>query len=190
MRLLFGLWATSVLIFAQDPYSTLPKNYKVEFENEYVRISRVKYFPGDKLPVHNYGHGGGGVTLSWGTAELAAELAAPLAGAECAVLGCGAVGLATARTLQARGAQVTIYARALPPDTTSNAAGAQWWPSFVFDPSAITPSFATQYVRAAHLAYQRFQTLPGERYGIRWTRNYAASDEPDQGDPPDSAASL
>src|SRR5437764_11381754 len=32
---------------------------------------------GDKL-VHNYGHGGGGVTLSWGTAELAAELAAPL----------------------------------------------------------------------------------------------------------------
>src|SRR3954471_16565814 len=58
---------------------------------------------GDKLLVHNYGHGGGGVSLSWGTAELPAELAAPLAaGAECAVLGCGAVGLATARTLQAQ----------------------------------------------------------------------------------------
>src|SRR3954453_13585331 len=49
---------------------------------------------GHKLLVHNYGHGGGGFPLSWGTAELAAELAAPLAGADCAVLGCGAVGLA------------------------------------------------------------------------------------------------
>jgi len=26
---------------------------------------------GSKLLVHNYGHGGGGVTLSWGTASLA-----------------------------------------------------------------------------------------------------------------------
>src|SRR5215813_11114210 len=31
---------------------------------------------GDKLLVHNYGHGGGGVTLSWGTAHLAADMIA------------------------------------------------------------------------------------------------------------------
>src|SRR4026208_1159997 len=30
---------------------------------------------GKKLLVHNYGHGGGGVTLSWGTASLAVDLA-------------------------------------------------------------------------------------------------------------------
>src|SRR5678816_2659445 len=30
---------------------------------------------GNKLLVHNYGHGGGGVTLSWGTATLAVDLA-------------------------------------------------------------------------------------------------------------------
>jgi glycine/D-amino acid oxidase-like deaminating enzyme len=30
---------------------------------------------GHKLLVHNYGHGGGGVTLSWGTASLAVDLA-------------------------------------------------------------------------------------------------------------------
>jgi glycine/D-amino acid oxidase-like deaminating enzyme len=145
---------------------------------------------GDKLLVHDYGHGGGGVTLSWGTAALAADLAGPVAGTGCAVLGCGAVGLATARTLQERGARVTIYARALPPDTTSNVAGAQWWPSFVFDRGAITAAFAAQYVQAAHLAYQRFQTLPGARYGIRWTRNYAASDDPPDPEGADPATAL
>ena len=29
---------------------------------------------GDKLIVHNYGHGGAGITLSWGTASLAVDL--------------------------------------------------------------------------------------------------------------------
>ncbi|MDP8915718.1 MAG: FAD-binding oxidoreductase, partial [Pseudomonadota bacterium] len=29
---------------------------------------------GDKALVHNYGHGGGGITLSWGTSELAVDL--------------------------------------------------------------------------------------------------------------------
>ena len=28
-----------------------------------------------KLLVHNYGHGGGGMTLSWGTSDLAMEIA-------------------------------------------------------------------------------------------------------------------
>lgn len=57
---------------------------------------------GDKLLVHNYGHGGGGVTLSWGTARLAADLIAESGrtGA-AAVIGCGVVGLSSARTLAA-----------------------------------------------------------------------------------------
>ena len=82
----------------------------------------------EKLVVHNYGHGGGGVTLSWGTAELACREVDATGVKDVAVLGCGAVGLATARMLQERGCRVTIYAKALPPNTTSNIAGAQWCP--------------------------------------------------------------
>src|SRR5262245_49133060 len=73
---------------------------------------------GGKTLVHNYGHGGGGITLSWGTSELAVDEAWKTGETRFAVLGCGAVGLATARLLQRRGAEVTIYAKDLPPHTT------------------------------------------------------------------------
>src|SRR5712671_8176337 len=95
-----------------------PEGFKVEAE----RI-------GEKLLIHNYGHGGAGITLSWGTASLAVDLLSepgadrgPRAGGprgmvdatgssrhksfaregsrHFAVLGCGVNGLSTARLLQ------------------------------------------------------------------------------------------
>lgn len=130
---------------------------------------------GDKLLVHDYGHGGGGVTLSWGTAELAVDVGFGDPG-DYAVIGCGAVGLATARLLQRRGGRVTIYAKALPPDTTSNIAGAQWWPASVFSPGRLADP--ERFKLAARLAYRHFQGLVGPHYGVRWTRNYVVSERP------------
>ena len=100
-----------------------------------------------------------------------------------AVLGSGAVGLATARLLQKRGYDVTIYARDLPPDTTSNIAGAQWSPAEVSDPDRRTPEFIHQQERAARLSHRYFQDLVGDYYGVRWIENYACADEPPEDRP-------
>jgi D-amino-acid oxidase len=132
----------------------------------------------DTLVVHNYGHGGGGITLSWGTGKLAVDLGARGHVGPVAVLGSGAVGLATARLLQEAGFAVTIYTKDLPPNTTSNIAGAQWFPFLVSDPEKRTTDFNQQFLSAAEFAYRRYQIMVGPRYGIRWMRNYFLNDQP------------
>jgi len=140
---------------------------------------------GRKLLIHNYGHGGAGVTLSWGTSSLAVDLARDFIqtmpshrrGARTlgtnrhfAVLGCGVMGLSTARLLQQRfGGAVTIYAKSLPPDTTSNIAGALWYPTSSFDPEEVTAKFSEQFRLACQISHRSFQGLVGPDYGVRWT---------------------
>jgi glycine/D-amino acid oxidase-like deaminating enzyme len=133
---------------------------------------------GGKTIVHDYGHGGGGVTLSWGTAHLAVAEALKTGATRAAVLGGGAVGLATARLLQQRGVFVTIYARDLPPRTTSNVAGAQWSPVSVAEADRRTPEFDARFAQAVRLSYRYFQDLVGAGYGVRWIENYFLSDGP------------
>jgi glycine/D-amino acid oxidase-like deaminating enzyme len=134
---------------------------------------------GDKRLVHNYGHGGGGITLSWGSSKLAVELGLAGHTGDVAVLGCGVMGLSTARLVQEAGFPVTIYSATLPPDTTSNIAGGQFHPYAVFQAEDVTPEFNAQFLRALDYSWRRFQIMVGDDYGIRWLPTYVERDSPE-----------
>src|SRR4051812_38927922 len=133
---------------------------------------------GDKLLVHNYGHGGAGMSLAWGTGLMAAEFATEHPAREAAVIGCGSVGLTCARQLQRRGFDVTIYAAAVPPYVTSNMSLAGFTPlSGLVSGDRRTPEWDAQYRRAVDLSYRQLQLMIGPIYGVSWLDNYALMNE-------------
>jgi D-amino-acid oxidase len=135
---------------------------------------------GDKKLVHNYGHGGAGITLSWGSSRLATSLGLPGHNGPVAVIGAGVMGLTTARLVQEAGFPVTIYATALPPDTTSNIAGGQISPFGHYREDSVSDEWRAQFAAAMDYSWRRFQIMVGDDYGIRWLPTY---EEDDPGDP-------
>ncbi|GFE97454.1 MULTISPECIES: FAD-dependent oxidoreductase [unclassified Gluconobacter] len=129
---------------------------------------------GRKTVVHNYGHGGSGWSLSWGSAKLAVERALPVSSRNIGVIGCGAIGLTTAIVAQQAGAQVTIYAEALPPFVRSARASGSWTPSSrIAQKDAVTPEFAARWesmARHSFSCYQGLQGLPGNP--VEWDTFY------------------
>ena len=127
---------------------------------------------GDKVLVHNYGHGGAGITLSWGSSKLATDLGLAGHSGPVAVIGSGIMGLTTARLVQEAGFPVVIYARDLWPDTTSNVSGGQISPFGHYREDEVTPEWRRQFLAAMDYSWRRFGLMAGSDYGIRWLPTY------------------
>lgn len=128
---------------------------------------------GSKTIVHNYGHGGSGWSLSWGTGNMARKLVLATNEKKVALLGCGTVGIATARLLQESGCEVTIYTKDVPPNITSNLATGTWSPaSRVCDVKVAKPEFKAIWEDATRFSFRRFQFFLGMDDIACWAEEY------------------
>ncbi len=134
---------------------------------------------GRKIVVHNYGHGGSGWSLSWGSSSIAVEKALATGERDIAVIGCGALGLTSSLLLQRAGARVTIYAKELPPNVRSSLATGLWTPdSRICLEENATPAFKQTWERMARRSFQTYQTflgLPGNP--VEFIDNYFVTEE-------------
>jgi D-amino-acid oxidase len=135
---------------------------------------------GHTLVVHNYGHGGSGWSLSWGSSTIAVQKAMSVSPRKIAVIGCGALGLTSALLAQSAGADVTIYAKDLLPDARSFRATGTWTPdSRIALANVAGPQFGDlweQMARTSFKTYRRYLGLPGNP--VEWTDRYFLSDIP------------
>lgn len=139
-----------------------------------LEVERV----GEKNVVHNYGHGGSGWSLSWGSSAIAVEKAMSMGERDVAVIGCGALGLTSAITLQRAGARVTIYAKERPPEVRSARATGSWTPdsriALTSDAAADFPALWEKMTRTSYHMYQSYLGLAGDP--VEWTDQYFLSD--------------
>ena len=140
------------------------------YRSKGFRVERERF--DNKIVIHNYGHGGGGLSLGWGSSALAVREAADLVPGDAAVLGSGVMGLCTARLLQDAGWSVTIYTRDVYRHTTSNVAAGEWGPFSTHDNDHVDAAFLSRLDWAARISHHAYTNLTGPKYGVRWLESY------------------
>ncbi|HEY3947971.1 FAD-dependent oxidoreductase [Phenylobacterium sp.] len=147
---------------------------------------------GNTLVVHNYGHGGSGWSLSWGSGTMALRKAMANSPKEIAIVGCGALGLTSAILAQEAGAKVTIYAKELLPDARSARATGSWTPdSRIALASAAPPGFGDLWEEMARISFKRYRRylgLPGSP--VEWRDRYVVLDDRPAYSPPQTRPAL
>lgn len=135
---------------------------------------------GDKLVAHNYGHGGSGWSLSWGSGLIAVKTALAGGAKDVAVLGCGALGLTAATLAQRAGARVTIYCKERMPDVRSARATGLWTPdSRIALESKAAPGFPALWEQMARDSFRIHQHYIGLADApVEWTDRYTLRDTP------------
>jgi FAD dependent oxidoreductase len=135
---------------------------------------------GDAMVVHNYGHGGSGWSLSWGSADMAVQKAMSRSPKQIAVIGCGIIGLTSAITAQRAGAQVTIYTRELLPRTRSVRANGSWTPDSRIALEAEAPAnFGATWEQMARMSWKNLRPYLGLAGNpVAFTDQYYLSDTP------------
>src|SRR5262249_38242679 len=135
---------------------------------------------GAKTVVHNYGHGGSGWSLSWGSGAVATAKAMATGERDIAVIGCGALGLTTALLLLRAGARVTIYAKDLPPNVRSSLATGLFTPdSRIWLEEHATPAFKQQWAQMARTSFETYQSFLGAAgTPVEFIDSYAVFDDP------------
>jgi glycine/D-amino acid oxidase-like deaminating enzyme len=132
----------------------------------------------DTLVIHNYGHGGSGWSLSWGSSTLAVNKALTALPDRVAVVGCGVMGLTSALLAQAAGKVVTIYTRDLIQQAPSARATGSFTPdSRIALADAVSPEFPALWEEMARTSLKTFRShlgLPGDP--VRWVDRYIVSD--------------